>query len=140
MNALPFAVFASAGDAVFTLTSKRTGRSYTFQVEAGKEPGDPFWVRLLTGPDNTQDYTYLGMIQRRSGPGCMEFKTTKSSPPADSLPVVAFGYAWTNRNRLAEAGVEFRHAGRCCRCGRPLTTPESIDSGVGPECAARMRG
>jgi hypothetical protein len=32
------------------------------------------------------------------------------------------------------SGWEFRHEGRCGRCGRTLTVPESIDSGFGPEC------
>jgi hypothetical protein len=26
------------------------------------------------------------------------------------------------------------HEGRCGRCGRTLTVPESIESGFGPEC------
>lgn len=140
MSALPFAVYATAGDAVFTLESQRTGRAYTFQVQAGTDPGDPYWVRLLTGPDNTSDFTYLGLIQRKLGPGCMEFRTTKKSPPADSTPVRAFEFSWRHRTRLAEFGVNFRPSGKCCRCGRPLTTPESIDRGIGPECAARMGG
>ena len=28
------------------------------------------------------------------------------------------------------------HEGKCCRCGRTLTTPESIKKGIGPECEA----
>jgi hypothetical protein len=28
------------------------------------------------------------------------------------------------------------HEGRCGRCGRKLTVPESIESGFGPECAS----
>jgi hypothetical protein len=26
---------------------------------------------------------------------------------------------------------------RCKRCGRPLTDPESLERGVGPDCAAK---
>ena len=36
------------------------------------------------------------------------------------------------------ARFEFRHEGRCGRCGRALTVPESIDTGFGPHCAAEM--
>ena len=28
-----------------------------------------------------------------------------------------------------------QHIGKCCKCGRPLTDPESIKLGVGPICA-----
>ena len=34
--------------------------------------------------------------------------------------------------------VTIRHEGRCGRCGRKLTTPASIDTGIGPVCAERM--
>jgi hypothetical protein len=30
------------------------------------------------------------------------------------------------------------HEGRCGACGRRLTTPESISSGLGPVCAGRI--
>ena len=30
---------------------------------------------------------------------------------------------------------EFWHEGRCGKCGKKLTTPESIERGLGPECA-----
>ena len=33
--------------------------------------------------------------------------------------------------------LEIFHEGRCCACGRKLTTPESILSGIGPECAKK---
>lgn len=32
------------------------------------------------------------------------------------------------------------HAGRCGRCGRLLTTPESIESGLGPDCITKIEG
>jgi hypothetical protein len=35
-------------------------------------------------------------------------------------------------------GLKVHHEGRCCRCGRKLTVPESIETGLGPECASRL--
>lgn len=32
---------------------------------------------------------------------------------------------------------EVWHEGRCGRCGRKLTVPESIETGIGPDCAKR---
>ena len=34
-------------------------------------------------------------------------------------------------------GFEFWHEGKCGRCGRKLTVPESIEAGIGPECAGK---
>ena len=36
------------------------------------------------------------------------------------------------------ANVEINHEGRCGRCGRALTVPESVASGIGPESALKM--
>jgi hypothetical protein len=30
--------------------------------------------------------------------------------------------------------LEVWHEGRCGRCGRALTVPESVERGIGPEC------
>jgi hypothetical protein len=35
-------------------------------------------------------------------------------------------------------GCEVYHEGRCGRCNRKLTVPESIETGLGPECASKL--
>jgi hypothetical protein len=48
---------------------------------------------------------------------------------------VAFAWFWDRlRNGNLPEQVEVHHEGRCGRCGRALTVPESIESGFGPEC------
>lgn len=111
--------FILAGNAYFTLRSEKTGTRYTYAVsKADAEPGKPevWFVGLLTGPDNTGDYSYLGISRMN----------------ADSLPVKAFTWTWEHLGNLH--GVEVWHEGRCGRCGRRLTVPESIQQGFGPEC------
>lgn len=39
---------------------------------------------------------------------------------------------------LTTKEVELHHEGRCCRCAMPLTHPESIQIGVGPDCINHM--
>ena len=60
----------------------------------------------------------------------------------DSQPIKAFNwcmrYLWAGKP-LPEPARIF-HMGRCGRCGRALTVPSSIESGLGPECAAKMEG
>jgi hypothetical protein len=129
--------YTLAGHATLTLTSQRTGQRYTYKVSQAKSDNEqpkPLWfVGLLSGPDNEADYTYMGVING-------QFKTTAKSHYKDNaIPVRAFRYFWQH----IDAGrmppeVEIRHCGQCGCCGRPLTTPESIDRGFGPICAAKM--
>lgn len=70
----------------------------------------------------------------------MNYKHGKKSQVSPDAPSAA-GIAWFLNAILGGASVfdqvEVRHAGRCGACGRHLTTPESIDSGFGPDCAAK---
>ncbi len=133
----PF-TFIKAGRAVFTLVSERTGARYTFKAKkADPDPRYPasWYIFLLTGPDNEEDYTYLGIMGEN---GNLKL-TKKSAYTTDSGPVRAL--AWT-LYRLAIAGVcpgvEVWHASRCGRCGRTLTVPTSIETGFGPECSSKV--
>lgn len=146
--------FMLAGNAIFTLQSCKTGARYTYKIhKADEEPGKaPTWfVSLLTGPDNLGDYQYLGLISAtqsfrisEDGQGStvqtLQFRLTKKSRlPITSLPVLAFRWVFEKlRAGIEPVGVEIWHAGRCGRCGRVLTVPESIELGLGPECASKM--
>lgn len=125
--------FLFAGNATFTVTSLKTGVRYTYKVRKAEDK-PVYFVMLLTGSDNESDFSYLGMLgEDRS------FRLTKASKlGAHSKPVVAFDY--TLRHLTAGGtvpGVELHHAGRCGRCGRKLTVPSSVESGMGPECAQK---
>lgn len=132
--------FILAGNAIFTASNPQ-GQRYTYRVRAWSPKDDPSrvvrFVDWLTGPDNTADYQYLGVLEVDTA----RLKhTPKSGAGADSL-VFRVG-AWAIRClfgvRPIPLGYTIQHAGRCGRCGRLLTVPESIDRGIGPECAALM--
>lgn len=130
--------FMLAGKATFTVTSPRTGKRFTFKVTA-KSVDDGakvlHFVKVLTGPDNTSDYTFLGTIF-----GGREYRRSyKSAIGAEAPSAVAF--AWLVGRLVAGKdllGAEVHHEGRCGRCGRALTVPSSIESGFGPECAGKV--
>lgn len=124
--------FMTAGRAVFTLTSRRTGTSYTYRVT---RPGTTWFVSVLTGPDNTSDYTYMGILDCRQ-PERPQLRCTKASAVREDAP--SFRALEWFLQHLDSDQVEFRHCGRCARCGRQLTVPSSIDSGFGPECASKL--
>lgn len=137
--------FILAGNAYFTVRSAKTGTRYTYRVSradcsrCGKKNCQcwrfpTYFVALLTGPDNTGDYTYLGMLRDNA------FRLTRGSKMLDSSgPVKAFRWVWDHLTRDAMPPFcEIWHEGRCGRCGRTLTVPESIAAGIGPDCAGKL--
>jgi hypothetical protein len=128
------AQFVLAGNAVFTLQSKKTGERFTYRVRAA-ETGPMHFVSVLTGPNNSTDWKYLGFLRRSVYfYGGSKAKIGRFAPSAR-----AFLWFWTNTMRgVAMPSLEVHHEGRCGRCGRPLTVPESIQSGFGPECSTKV--
>ena len=136
-NANDAAQYATAGNATITLSSRKTGARYTYKIQAPKDKKNKniLFVKLLTGQDNENDYEYLGMIRND------EFGLTKASKlTADTAPVKAMRYFVKHvfLNHAIPTDLEIRHEGSCGRCGRTLTVPESLDRGIGPECANKM--
>jgi hypothetical protein len=124
--------FATAGRARFTLVSERTGQRFTYRVTAKKGSPDFFFVSLLTGPENSSDYTYLGCLT-----GGRFTHDRRLRIGADAPSRRAFTWFWGRVGAGHEAPeCECWHEGRCGKCGRALTVPESIASGLGPICAA----
>ena len=140
--------FIFAGNAYFSLKSLKTGTHYTYRVsrafdekkdaesgEVTKIYKDLWFVSLLTGPDNWENYTYIGICDANH-----DFKTTaKSRLPREAAPIQGFIYTIRNlRETGTPGGVEVWHSGKCGRCGRMLTVPESVASGFGPECIGKL--
>ena len=134
--------FLLAGDAHVTFQSRRTGTRFTYRVQAAApRAGDartpPHFVAVLVGPDNDHGYSYLGTIFDRE----IYTHGRKSRIATDAPSAVAFAWVWrylSGGRRHPELAVY--HEGRCGRCGRRLTTPESIETGLGPVCAVKSGG
>lgn len=129
--------FLFAGKAIVTLCSKKTGSRFTYKV-SHKQGGDCSFVGLLTGADNERDYSYLGMLPDNPATALRGVGTGKSCAKADAPSARAFQHlldvVW---GKVDGAMLEVWHEGRCGRCGRKLTVPESLAIGLGPECASK---
>ncbi len=140
--------FMFAGDARFTLTSVKTGTRFTYRIRTPEDNGTPgacsHFVALLTGSDNENSYSYLGQFYRdASSPDnfagrYQHGKKSKIHETAASAKAFVWFVAQLRINPNVFDHVEFRHEGHCGRCGKTLTTPESIDTGFGPECSAKL--
>lgn len=129
------------GSATFTISQGAERFTYKVNYRDGEDSWNRkpiYFVKVLTGPDNSSNYTYLGYLQDE-GRTWRHDKKNRISPQADSARYfrALIRKVFIEKAELP-AGVEFRHTGRCGRCGRTLTVPESLDTGFGPECAGKV--
>ncbi len=135
--------YITAGNATITLRSNISGKRYTYRIKAMERndgtvaalPERSYFISLLTGPDNDGDFTYIGILT----PQLNMRLTPKSKLPQESSPVQAFRFLLLCISKGEMPGAfEVWHAGKCGRCGRKLTVPESVERGIGPDCAEMM--
>ena len=120
--------FIHAGNSRFTVNNTETNNRYTFNIKQSDDK-NVWFIRLLTSPNR---YTYIGIINRS-----MEALVTKTSKfSQDSTPIQVMNWLLKHcRSQIPlPPQVNFYHEGKCGKCGRSLTTPESIESGYGPVC------
>jgi hypothetical protein len=124
--------FILAGNSITTVRNETTGNRYTYKITKSKNALTPltWWVSVLNGTDNSKDYRFMGFIKDGSFTHSL-----KGGVGKEATSVKGFAWVW---NKLVTNSVpehfKFYHEGRCGRCGRKLTVPESIESGYGPEC------
>lgn len=131
--------FLLAGRAVFTV-SNPAGDHYTFKVrrvesEWPKYSGKmttTYFVNVKTAKTD-HPYGYIGILDAKKG-------TIKCTAKSEFLPgtkeysVAAWACQAVVNAKMIPDGYHIEHAGRCGKCGRQLTDPESIQRGIGPEC------
>lgn len=139
--------FVHAGNATLTVENEQSGNRFTFKVSAPKDrdtgkrdyDADRIFVSLLSGPNNEADYTYVGMIESRKNPHAVVLtKGSRVGPDAPSFRAINYVLDHARKGKELPPVVHVYHEGKCGRCGRKLTVPESIERGIGPECAQHM--
>jgi len=142
-----------AGQAEFTVVSPKTGARYTYQVRAPRRSKDGTQrftreqsvdspLRFVHVVDDGAHF--LGTCYLQDGPdGGTQVRRyvhsqERSRLPADDEAVKVAQWMLENLHRLP-LGLEVWHLGRCARCGRKLSVPESLTSGIGPDCAEQMQ-
>tara|TARA_B100001287_G_scaffold276582_1_gene287997 strand:- start:3008 stop:3532 length:525 start_codon:yes stop_codon:yes gene_type:complete len=123
----------------FTLhnTDRKTHLTFKSRRPKGWTVDSPVLIDLMVGSDNTNDFGFIGSINKNGF-----FKESpKAKVAKDRLEVASRSLVWLltklrNETEFPEA-FEFKGSTGCCRCGRKLTHPDSIDDGMGPICRAK---
>jgi len=125
--------FIFGGAARFTLVSKKTGTRYTYRMKKSDGERPVYFAQLLTGPDNTADYEYIG-FGKYGQSGLIAGR--KGNPNHPAYRALDWALHKMGGGEMPEQ-LEFWHEGRCARCAKVLTDPASIERGLGPECASK---
>lgn len=111
---------------------------YTYRIRKPDKADSTsnYFIDLLIGPQNEADYKYLAMLITATGSifAGRNYPTTKETYGFRILARVLAAIWEGKTDKIIEAGWNVHHVGKCGRCGRTLTTPESVESGIGPEC------
>jgi hypothetical protein len=153
--------FIFGGAATFTVVSEKTGMRLTFKIKFPKKEIENdkgkmvrvfdrsgiMFVSVLTGNNNTSDYSYIGYIKKT--------KVRDENGNFINIPMFVHG---GSKSRVGEGAASVKvidkliniiardkypenatlyHEGKCGCCSRSLTTPTSILNGIGPECLTK---
>lgn len=114
---------------IVTIHNPATGNHRTFRISTVKNGSleGRRVVSLLTGSNNEDDYTGFGFV---NADGTISvWKRFRE----DSL-YRTYANMLVNPARWSAKGAVYMFEGRCRRCNRTLTDPESIQLGIGPVC------
>lgn len=127
--------FAKLPEGYFTIVFPEHSTHRTLRIEKGEGTWEgKLIISKLVGSDNTSDYAGIAHVEAS---GLLRIWRKASLNPAQEKSL---------RNSLQRimgnpdvAGREYAlRSGNCYRCNRLLTTPESIERGLGPICADKM--
>lgn len=122
--------FIFGGNSTFTVLNSRSGNRFTYRMKISKD-SNIFFVEVLVSPDL---YKYIGVC--KSG-NFYYGKKSKVGRDCQSVKVFEYLLDKIKINKLPHF-VEVWHMGLCGKCNRPLTNPESIKLGIGPECFNKL--
>ena len=133
--------FFLGGKATFTVQNSETGQHRTYKIRKSNPtpqyPNPAWFIKQMTGTDNESHYSYIGMLNTTTG-GITLTRASKFAEGSDVVKSARWVMCRVILGLQIPDQMEIRHSGKCGRCGRLLTTPESLDRGIGPECWEKM--
>lgn len=124
---------ATIHNGFITIHNTNTDGHRTFRIETIKEgplEGKRI-VSLLTGPDRDDDTNWYGFAFADEF-GIRLWRRIRES--RNGATYTKFARMLEMPSKYESLGCRYLIAGRCRRCNRPLTSPASVDTGLGPVC------
>lgn len=131
----------AAGDVTVTLTSRKTGRHVTLRLVAKSPEGERRWTRVpfaLASHVFVEDFDGEKVATFYPVSGTLFFSRHASEASQWAVKAV-LRYCAGQFPGFTEV-AEIAAADLCGKCGRPLSDPESIERGYGPDCWGAATG
>lgn len=126
--------YIMGGNSTFTIYSDKLKKRYTYHVVRDKSLKSRYIVSLFYGSDNVDfkgSYRFLGIFyddtMTLNVNSIGDYKRDAAKMLDYFLGIVSNKHTWPQT-------CEFYPSKKCARCGRTLTTPESVKRGIGPDC------
>ena len=130
-----------AGKAALTIKNPVTGQHVKLKMRQRRDrstgkPSPCYFLYVALLADGDLGYNYAGAYFSDSG----RFKLGSNVKVGSRLDINSRFLIRCISKPENLKDTEIEHAGKCCKCGRPLTHPESIRTGLGPECFTSIYG
>lgn len=122
------------GRALFTVESRKTGKWFTYKVLLSRKYPQFYYVGVLT---KNNKFMYICCLYKLQS--LLKAKKIDIRPLEDQYKIFKWVYSTLILDKFPN-NTNFYHHGTCAYCGRFLTTPKSIEYGVGPICRKRKEG
>jgi len=121
----------------FTLINKETKTYVTLKIHTAQRGKlkDKRIVSRLIGSDNENSYKGFAFVN--DDDNIIVWKNSRNHKNVRTAQILRSMAIEGNASPYAK-NVEMKLSKRCIRCNRTLTTPESIELGIGPYCLSRM--
>jgi hypothetical protein len=117
-----------------TLINNEKGSHLTLTIKTVKKEGNFQGKRIisrLVGRDNTRDYEGFGFVNNNDTISL--WTKHRNAKNAQIAHIVRSLFVEGNASKFAKT-VSMEVSKRCMRCNSKLTTPQSLEDGIGPVC------
>lgn len=112
-----------------TIENPKTKNYMTYKIKKAKKHSPAFQDLWFVSVLTHDGYQYIGTIRMFAGTKVLTYK------PSDRYHHRGSEYIfWLVRNIMDTSRANIYHHGTCSICNRQLTTPQSIEIGIGPVC------
>lgn len=133
--------FMLAGCSEFTLVSGKTGTKLRYKldkkVSIQSKDGENQFIYWLNTTEKSGTPIYAGVVYFDTNDNQFKFgKGARGNLNKEDIRVKSLLYVLNNLyNNNIQINVKIFHTGKCGKCGKKLTDPVSILTGLGPHCA-----